>query len=163
MRPAVDGASANGSTTDDASFASLPDLVIIDGGKGQLSAVVDVMREMGVKHIPTVGLAKQHEEIYVQDVSEPVVLPRTVPGAVPGTAPARRGASVRHHLPPRRAQQGRHAVRARYDPRRGPEAEEGAAAQVRLRRGHPGGDASRRSPRRSGFTMALAEKVKAGL
>ena len=50
--------------------------MIIDGGKGQLAAVLDVMREMGVKDIPTVGLAKQHEEIYVQDVSEPVVLPR---------------------------------------------------------------------------------------
>ncbi|MBI5288990.1 MAG: excinuclease ABC subunit UvrC [Chloroflexi bacterium] len=61
----------------DESFAALPDLVIIDGGKGQLGAVLDVMREMGVKQIPTVGLAKQHEEIYVQDVSEPVVLPRT--------------------------------------------------------------------------------------
>jgi excinuclease ABC subunit C len=60
----------------DESFAALPDLVIIDGGKGQLSAVTDVMREMGVKEIPTVGLAKQHEEIYVQDVSEPVILPR---------------------------------------------------------------------------------------
>jgi len=62
---------------DDPSFAALPDLVIVDGGKGQLAAVVDVMREMGVKHIPAVGLAKQHEEIYVQDLSEPIVLPRT--------------------------------------------------------------------------------------
>ena len=61
----------------DESFAALPDLVIIDGGKGQLSAALDVMREMGVKEIPAVGLAKQHEEIYVQDVSEPVILPRT--------------------------------------------------------------------------------------
>ncbi len=61
---------------DDESFAALPDLVIIDGGKGQLAAVLDVMREMGAKDIPTVGLAKQHEEIYVQDVSEPVVLAR---------------------------------------------------------------------------------------
>ncbi len=60
----------------DESFAALPDLVVIDGGKGQLSAALDVMREMGVKHIPAVGLAKQHEEIFVQDVSEPVVLPR---------------------------------------------------------------------------------------
>jgi excinuclease ABC subunit C len=60
----------------DESFAALPDLVIIDGGKGQLSAVIDVMRDMGVKDIPTVGLAKQHEEIYVQDVSEPIILPR---------------------------------------------------------------------------------------
>ena len=68
-------ASARSNARDD-SFAALPDLVIIDGGKGQLSAVLDVMREMGVKQIPTVGLAKQHEEIFVQDVSEPVVLPR---------------------------------------------------------------------------------------
>jgi excinuclease ABC subunit C len=61
----------------DASFAALPDLVIIDGGKGQLGAALDVMRDMGVKDIPVVGLAKQHEEIYVQDVSDPVILPRT--------------------------------------------------------------------------------------
>jgi excinuclease ABC subunit C len=72
--PGEDGARPR---ADDESFAALPDLVIIDGGKGQLAAVLDVMREMGVKQIPAVGLAKQHEEIYVQDVSEPVVLPRT--------------------------------------------------------------------------------------
>lgn len=71
------GRSSSRSARNDESFAALPDLVIIDGGKGQLGAVLDVMREMGVKNIPTVGLAKQHEEIYVQDVSEPVVLPRT--------------------------------------------------------------------------------------
>jgi excinuclease ABC subunit C len=73
--PALEGEAKNGAS--DESFAALPDLVIIDGGKGQLSAVLDVMRDMGVKHIPTVGLAKQHEEIYVQDVSDPVVLPRS--------------------------------------------------------------------------------------
>ena len=61
----------------DDSFAALPDLVVIDGGKGQLAAVLDVMREMGVKDVPAVGLAKQYEEIYAQDVSEPIVLPRT--------------------------------------------------------------------------------------
>jgi excinuclease ABC subunit C len=71
-----DGKRANGGKREDESFVALPDLVIIDGGKGQLSAATDVMREMGVKEIPAVGLAKQHEEIYVQDVSEPVVLPR---------------------------------------------------------------------------------------
>jgi excinuclease ABC subunit C len=76
--PDVDGAKPeNGRLRPDESFAALPDLVIIDGGKGQLSAVTDVMREMGVKEIPAVGLAKQHEEIHVQDLSEPVVLPRT--------------------------------------------------------------------------------------
>ncbi|HNO65687.1 MAG TPA: excinuclease ABC subunit UvrC, partial [Tepidiformaceae bacterium] len=54
----------------------LPDLVIIDGGKGQLGAAVGVMRELGVHHIPTVGLAKRFEELFVPDEDEPVVLPR---------------------------------------------------------------------------------------
>jgi excinuclease ABC subunit C len=54
----------------------LPDLVIIDGGKGQLGAAVEAMRELGVYQIPTVGLAKQHEEIFVPGESEPIVLPR---------------------------------------------------------------------------------------
>lgn len=54
----------------------LPDLVIIDGGKGQLGAAVQVMRELGVHDIPTVGLAKRFEELFVPDEDEPVVLPR---------------------------------------------------------------------------------------
>lgn len=54
----------------------LPDLVIIDGGKGQLGAAVQVMRELGVYQIPAVGLAKRFEELYVPDEDEPVVLPR---------------------------------------------------------------------------------------
>jgi excinuclease ABC subunit C len=54
----------------------LPDLVIIDGGKGQLGAAVQVMRELGVYQIPTVGLAKRFEELFVPDEDEPVVLPR---------------------------------------------------------------------------------------
>ncbi|MCC6388375.1 MAG: excinuclease ABC subunit UvrC [Dehalococcoidia bacterium] len=54
----------------------LPDLVIIDGGKGQLSAAAQTMREMDMQHIPVVGLAKRFEEIFVPDEDEPVVLPR---------------------------------------------------------------------------------------
>ncbi|MEJ5221911.1 MAG: helix-hairpin-helix domain-containing protein, partial [Tepidiforma sp.] len=54
----------------------LPDLVIIDGGKGQLSAAREVMQELGVHHIPVVGLAKRHEEIFVPDDDEPIILPR---------------------------------------------------------------------------------------
>lgn len=56
---------------------ALPDLLIVDGGKGQLSAALDVMRDMGLKHVPVAGLAKQNEELFVQDHSEPIVLPRT--------------------------------------------------------------------------------------
>jgi excinuclease ABC subunit C len=62
---------------DESGWAILPDLVIVDGGKGQLNAALDVMRDLGVAHIPVAGLAKQHEELFVQDMSEPIVLPRT--------------------------------------------------------------------------------------
>jgi len=54
----------------------LPDLVIIDGGKGQLAAAAQAMREMGVHHIPVVGLAKRFEELFVPDEDDPIVLPR---------------------------------------------------------------------------------------
>ena len=54
----------------------LPDLVVVDGGKGQLGAAVEVMRELGVYDIPTVGLAKRHEELFAPDEEAPIVLPR---------------------------------------------------------------------------------------
>ena len=55
----------------------VPDLVIIDGGKGQLGAVLDVMRNLDLRDVPVCGLAKQEEEIFVADVSESIMLPRT--------------------------------------------------------------------------------------
>ncbi len=58
-------------------WGALPDLVIVDGGKGQLSAAIDVMRNLGLKDVPLAGLAKQNEELFVQDLAEPIVLPRT--------------------------------------------------------------------------------------
>jgi excinuclease ABC subunit C len=58
-------------------WGALPDLLIVDGGKGQLSAALDVMRDMGLKHVPLAGLAKQNEELFVQDHAEPILLPRT--------------------------------------------------------------------------------------
>jgi excinuclease ABC subunit C len=58
-------------------WGALPDLLIVDGGKGQLSAALDVMRDMGLKHVPLAGLAKQNEELFVQDLADPIVLPRT--------------------------------------------------------------------------------------
>jgi len=55
----------------------LPDLLIVDGGKGQLNAALDVLRDLGLGHIPAAGLAKQREELYVADMAEPIQLPRT--------------------------------------------------------------------------------------
>jgi excinuclease ABC subunit C len=61
----------------DESFGTMPDLVIVDGGKGQVSAAHDAMRNLGVGHVPLAGLAKRFEELYVKDVSEPIILDRT--------------------------------------------------------------------------------------
>ena len=57
-------------------FAWLPDLVIIDGGKGQLGYARRAMREQGYAHIPTFGLAKQEELLFKENEDEPIVLPR---------------------------------------------------------------------------------------
>ncbi|MBA7476383.1 UvrABC system protein C [subsurface metagenome] len=62
------------------SWAAMPDLVLIDGGKGQLSAALAAMREMGADSIPAAGLAKENEEIFIPKKSKPVVLPRSSPG-----------------------------------------------------------------------------------
>ena len=54
----------------------MPDLVIVDGGKGQLSAAVGVMDELGITDVPLSGLAKRFEELYLPGRSAPIVLPR---------------------------------------------------------------------------------------
>ncbi len=61
---------------DDEKFSDLPDLIIVDGGKGQLSAARAVMESMGFGFLPTVGLAKEHEHIFLPGESDPVILPR---------------------------------------------------------------------------------------
>lgn len=62
-----------------AKFADFPDLVVIDGGKGQLGAARDAMRELGLEEIPTISLAERLEEIFQEDDPDPIVLPRSSP------------------------------------------------------------------------------------
>jgi excinuclease ABC subunit C len=57
-------------------WTKLPDLVIIDGGKGQLNAGLETMQKLGLERIPVVSLAKQNEEIFSPTSSEPILLPR---------------------------------------------------------------------------------------
>lgn len=52
----------------------LPDLILIDGGKGQLSAACAELAKLGLGHVPVIGLAKEFEEIYVPGRSEPIRL-----------------------------------------------------------------------------------------
>ncbi|WP_294159068.1 excinuclease ABC subunit UvrC [uncultured Selenomonas sp.] len=54
----------------------LPDLIVIDGGKGQLSSALAIIRGAGHKDVPVVGLAKQFELVFREGESDPVVLPR---------------------------------------------------------------------------------------
>ncbi|HOB40344.1 MAG: excinuclease ABC subunit UvrC [Limnochordia bacterium] len=60
-------------------FSLFPDLVLIDGGKGQLSAALEVRDELGLI-MPFIALAEKREEIYLEGRSEPVVLPLDSPG-----------------------------------------------------------------------------------
>jgi excinuclease ABC subunit C len=53
---------------------SLPDLILIDGGKGQLGVAGEELKKLGLEKIPVIGLAKEFEEIYLQDQSEPLRL-----------------------------------------------------------------------------------------
>ena len=61
-------------------WAILPDLALIDGGKGQLNAVRTVMAELGAESVPTASLAKENEEIFIPGKTEPIILARSSPG-----------------------------------------------------------------------------------
>ena len=58
---------------------TLPDLIVVDGGKGQLSADVEVLEALGLTEIPIVGLAKEREELFLPGRPDPVLLPATSP------------------------------------------------------------------------------------
>ena len=58
---------------------ALPDLVVVDGGKGQLSAADEALREVGLGELPLVSLAKREEEVFVRGRAEPLRLSRRSP------------------------------------------------------------------------------------
>jgi len=61
------------------SFAAAPNLVVIDGGKGQLSAALAAMQELDLPRVAVIALAKRVEEVFVPGRSEPILLPRESP------------------------------------------------------------------------------------
>ncbi len=61
----------------DVSFSSRPDLLVIDGGKGQLSSTVSVLEEQGISDVDIISLAEKNEEVFVPYNSEPVILSRS--------------------------------------------------------------------------------------
>jgi excinuclease ABC subunit C len=64
----------------DESFSSVPNLVVIDGGRGQLSAALGAMQAFDLPRVAVIALAKREEEVYVPDRTEPIVLSRHSPG-----------------------------------------------------------------------------------
>jgi excinuclease ABC subunit C len=66
--------------THDASFATTPNLVVIDGGKGQLSAALAAMQAYDLPRVAVIALAKRIEEVFVPGRADPIVLSRHNPG-----------------------------------------------------------------------------------
>jgi excinuclease ABC subunit C len=60
-------------------YIKLPDLIIVDGGKGQLSSACRELQRLGLHDLPIIGLAKEHEEIYRPDRALPLRLPMDSP------------------------------------------------------------------------------------
>ncbi|NUQ56762.1 MAG: DegV family EDD domain-containing protein, partial [Dehalococcoidia bacterium] len=58
----------------DPKFLPLPDLLVVDGGKGQLGVAVEVCRALGLQQLPLAALAKRHEHLFVPGRGEPIVL-----------------------------------------------------------------------------------------
>jgi len=66
-------------TTTKDTWTKIPDLVLVDGGRGQLNAALSVMKELGAESIPVTGLAKENEEIFTPQSVGPIRLPGSSP------------------------------------------------------------------------------------
>jgi excinuclease ABC subunit C len=67
----------NGEVEKSRRFAYPPNLVVVDGGKGQLGRVIEVIDQLGIQNVFVCGLAKRMEEIFVPDRSDPILIPRS--------------------------------------------------------------------------------------
>jgi excinuclease ABC subunit C len=61
---------------DGSSWAVIPDLVLIDGGKGHLTSALEVAQELGIDYVPFASLAKENEEVFLPGSAAPLTLPR---------------------------------------------------------------------------------------
>ncbi len=65
--------------TGEGAWRIIPDLVLIDGGRGQLNAALEVTQELGLDSIPVASLAKEKEEVFIPGEPEPVCIPKNSP------------------------------------------------------------------------------------
>ncbi len=159
----------------DESFASVPDLVVIDGGKGQLSSGMRALGPLVERGTAVIGLAKRLEEVFVPGRAAPARDPGRLRGLPTPAAGPRRGAPVRARPPPRPAREGDDELTARRAARCRPDPQAGAARALRLpgpdrrrvargargRSGNPGPARPRHpSPAQQGRIVALARGIR---
>ena len=125
-------------------FNKKPDLLLIDGGKGQLSAVVEVLEELDMTGLVAAGLAKEHEWLYLPQQADPIVLPPNSPGLhlIQRIRDEAHRFAVTYHRQRRAKSMTQLGARRAFGRRAG--AEETAADGVRV-----GGRNSAREPRRN--------------
>lgn len=70
----------NGSQISNSGWNSVPDLIVVDGGKGQLSSAVHVLNDIGLKNMNIIGLAKRLEEVFLPEHAEAQSIPKTSSG-----------------------------------------------------------------------------------
>ena len=122
----------------DPSFAALPNVVVIDGGKGQLAAGLRALQGFRERGVTVISLAKRIEEVFIPGRAAPLrARPRHARAAAAAARP-RRGAPLRDHPPPDPARPGDDRLDARRAARRRPGAQAGAAEPLRLARRDPG-------------------------
>jgi excinuclease ABC subunit C len=92
---------------------SMPDLVIVDGGKGQVSAAKETLDALGLHDLPLAGLAKEREELFLPDRHEPIVLPATSPALY--LVQRLRDEAHRFAITYHRGLRARRAVRSAFD------------------------------------------------
>ncbi len=101
-----------GTAADEARWR-MPDLVLIDGGKGQVSAAKEVLDELGLHDLPLAGIAKQREELFLPGARDPIVLPGTSPAL--HLVQRLRDESHRFAITYHRSLRGRRQTRSAFD------------------------------------------------
>ena len=92
---------------------SMPDLVIVDGGKGQVSAAKETLDALGLHELPLAGLAKEREELFLPEHSDPILLPATSPALY--LVQRLRDEAHRFAITYHRGLRARRAVRSAFD------------------------------------------------
>ena len=141
---------------------ALPDLVIVDGGKGQVSAAAEVLNELGLHDLPLAGLAKEREELFLPGRPEPILLAATSPALY--LVQRLRDEAHRFAITYHRELRRKAAVRSAFDDLPGV----GPARKRALLRVFGSAKRVREAPVEQiaavpGISAALAERIKAGL